>query len=405
MWSSTTEPTVLLGVSGGIAAYKAPEILRLMVKAGWAVETVLTEGAEAFVSPLALSTLSGRRVWREEDFLDPERGWEIPHIRLAERASVVVIAPCTANVLRQAAGGEAGTLIGATLLATRAPVLLFPAMNGNMWDHPATQDSARRAAALGYRVVEPEEGELACGTVDRGRLPDPGTILEWTRWSLHPKKDLAGRRVLVTAGPTWEYLDPVRFLSNPSSGRMGYALARIAWRRGAEVVLVSGPVSLPDPVGVRVVRVVSAGEMREACLAEAAGADAIVKAAAVGDYRAKEPADRKRKRTGAGLSLELMENPDIAAELGRGKRPGQILVGFAAETDDLIDNARAKLRAKNLDLIAANDLGSPGCGFAVETNRVRLLALEGEEALLEGTKEEVAEGIWDAVVSRLLSSG
>jgi phosphopantothenoylcysteine decarboxylase/phosphopantothenate--cysteine ligase len=405
MWLSKNKPSILLGVSGGIAAYKAPEIVRSFVRAGWEVETILTEGAEAFVSPLALSTLSGHRVWRERDFLDPDRGFEIPHISLAEGAAAVVAAPCTANVLRQAAGGESGTLLGAALLATRAPVLLFPAMNSNMWEHPATQAHAKEAVELGYQVIEPDSGDLACGAEGPGRMPDPSVIVEWVARSVHPKKDLLGRRLLITAGPTWEFLDPVRFLGNPSTGRMGYALARAAFRRGAEVMLISGPSALPDPVGVEVRRVVSALEMRDICLSLLPRADAVVKAAAVGDYRAVAPADRKMKRRGSRLEVELIENPDIAAELGRAKRPDQVLVGFAAETEELLANARGKMAAKNLDLIAANDLGCPGAGFAVETNRVHLLSRDGSVRLLEGSKEDVAEGIWDAIAPLLSPQG
>lgn len=403
-----TDRRIVYGVSGGIAAYKAPLVVRGWAKAKCDVETILTEAAETLVSPLALSTLTNRRVWRERDFLSVECGWEIPHITLADWAEVVVVAPCTANVLRLAAQGDSATLLGATLLATRAPVVLFPAMNVHMWEHATTQANVEKARTLGYEVVRPEEGFLACNTSGTGRMPDPPVIWEYVWKALYPadkRSSLAGKTVLVTAGPTREYLDPVRFISNPSSGRMGYAMARDAWRRGAEnVILVTGPVEIPPPPCAEVVHVESAAQMMEECLKRSERADFIVKAAAVGDYRAAQPRDQKLKRAengGANLWLELAENPDIVRELGSRKPQGQVIIGFAAETQDLEENARRKIAAKNLDFIVANDVSAEDAGFGVETNRVKIFSsaagLAGE---LEGTKEEVAEGIWDRILGR-----
>lgn len=393
---------VLLCVTGGIAAYKIPELIRRLRKAGREVETIMTRSAESFVSPLTLATLSGRRVWREEDLLADGHGHEIPHIRLSERADVAVVAPCTAETAARLAHGRADGLIGATLLASRAPLLIFPSMNERMLDHPATQESLKILADRGARVVEPGLGALACGDEGRGRMIEPEDIAEEIARALCPAQDLRGRRVLVTAGPTREWLDPVRFISNPSTGRMGLAMARTAWHRGADVRVVLGPVVPPCTLhGLDVVHVVSALDMREAVMEGLAWADVIVKAAAVGDYRAKEPAAHKMARHGRGeVSLDLVQNPDIAAEVGRLKRPGQLLIGFAAETDDLRVHARAKLDRKGLDVILANDVSAPGIGFASEEDVVRLIPRVGDEEVLSGTKMDVARAVWGALARR-----
>lgn len=391
---------VVFGITGGIAAYKGPEIVRAMIKNGLDVEVVLSRNAESFVSPMVLSTLSGHRTHQEQDFLSDEKGWEIPHISLAEWAEAVVIAPCTATMLQRAATGSGENILGALLLATRAPVVLFPAMNVNMWEHPATLDNARKARELGYRIVEPDSGFLACGYEGKGRLPEPAVIIEETLRTLSPKKDLVGKKVMVTAGPTWEFLDPVRFISNPSSGKMGFALARSAWLRGADVTVVCGPVTTPPPYGVRLHHVTSAQEMLEASLEHARESDLIFKAAAVGDYRPETTESGKIKRKGRDiLDLRLVQNPDIAAELGKRKRPGQILVGFAAETEDVLQNARGKMARKGLDFIVANDLTAEGAGFQSDSNRVSLLS-RGEERdrTFSGSKDEVAYWILDAIM-------
>ena len=392
---------VLLCVTGGIAAYKIPELVSRLVRLDCEVEILMTRAAERLVSPLALSTLSGRRVWRQDDFLSCERGFEIPHIRLADWAEVVLVAPCTANTASDLAHGRGESLIASALLAARGPVLLFPAMNVHMFEHPATQQNLRVLSERGVRVVDPAFGALACGYEGRGRLPETDLILEELFRALAPKRDMEGVRLLVTAGPTREYLDPVRYLSNPSTGRMGIAMARTAWYRGAEVKLVLGPVEETGTLhGLEVRRVVSALEMYDAVMEELDWASCVVKAAAVGDYRARDRSPRKIKREGREtVSIELEQNPDIAAEVGRRKRPGQVLIGFAAETDDLLKNARAKMERKGLDLIVANDVLAPGCGFGADTNTVRVLSRD-EETVLSGSKEEVADGVWNLVVGR-----
>lgn len=396
---------MLFGISGGISAYKAPQIVRALRSYNCEVEIILTEAAEKFVAPLVLSTLAERKVWRQSDFLNPEEGWKIPHIKLADWAEVAVVAPATANVLRRAALGEAETLLGAALLATRAPVLIFPAMNVHMWEHEATQEHVGRLQELGYFVFEPEEGELACGYEGKGRLPSVDVILEEIWRSLCPKKDLKGKHVLVTAGPTWEFIDPVRFLSNPSSGKMGYAMARTAWYRGAEVVLVSGPVGLPQPHWAHLVSATSAEEMGRAVMEHLSWADVIVKAAAVSDFRAEERKSQKIKRQGRDkLDLQLVQNPDIAAAVGLNKRQDQLLIGFAAESEDLLENARSKMARKGLDMIVVNDITAPGAGFASDTNVVKVLDPKGVIAELKGSKEAVADAIWEIATTRLPSA-
>lgn len=389
---------ILFGVSGGIAAYKAPDILHGWVKLGFEVETVLTEAAEQFVSPLALSTLSKRRIWRERDFLSAEYGWQIPHISLTDWADLFVIAPCTANVLRAAAQGDGSTLLGAALLANTKPLLLFPAMNSKMLASGPVRENIRILEERGAEIVDPDSGLLACGYEGKGRMPSAAVINDYVLRALCDKKDFAGMRVAVTAGPTHEYIDPVRFISNPSSGKMGYAIAEEAWRRGAEVTLITGPSALRRPAGLEVVEVVSAQDMYQACMKSAETADVIVKAAAVGDYRAAERSEQKIKRGGKDtLTLELVQNPDIAAELGRRKRPGQLLIGFAAETQNVLENAQKKMSEKNLDMIVSNDVLAPGAGFAVDTNAITIMARSAEPLRFSGTKEESAAVILDSV--------
>jgi phosphopantothenoylcysteine decarboxylase/phosphopantothenate--cysteine ligase len=394
---------ILLGISGGIAAYKTPELVRAWMKAGCEVEVILTDAAARLVSPLTLATLAKRRVWRNCDLLSDELGWTIPHISLSEWADVLVVAPCTANALRAAATSDSGTLLGAAMLACSAPQIFFPAMNSHMWANPATRATAGILAERGRRVIDPDAGELACGYEGKGRLPATEVIVDETWFSLCKKRDFAGKKVLVTAGPTHEYLDPARFISNPSTGKMGYAIAAEARYRGAAVTLVSGPANIRRPSGARVVEVMSASEMRDACMTEFPECDVIIKAAAVGDYVAKNYSNRKIKRGDhQTMTLELEMNPDIAAEIGRLKRPGQILVGFAAETDDVAENALAKLERKNLDIVAANDVSADGAGFASDTNRVEIFFAGhyGKKSLsAAGSKWEVASRILDAAAS------
>lgn len=390
---------ILLGVSGGIAAYKAPDILRSWIKSGCEVETILTESAEQFVSPLVISTLTKRRCWLERDFLSNDEGWKIPHITLTDWCDLFIIAPCTANVLRQCAGGCSDTLMGAAMLACDKPMLLFPAMNSKMLENPATRGYIARLSEMGREVVDPDSGMLACGYEGKGRLPSNDVIDARVWRALYPRKDMAGLKVLATAGPTHEYIDPVRFIGNPSSGKMGFEIAKNAWYRGAEVTLVSGPTALTPPEGIRLVNVVSAEEMRKTCMDAAPDMDIIVKAAAVGDFRAARRESIKIKREKRdSMAIELVPNMDIAAELGKIKKPGQILVGFAAETNDLVANALQKMAAKNLDMIAVNDVLAEGAGFASDTNSVRILGADGLSLDAEGSKEDVAGALFDAVL-------
>jgi len=393
---------VVVAVGGGIAAYKAAEIVRLLTKADATVQVVMTDHATQFIAPLTFQTLTGRRVFH--DLFDLGQESEIGHIQVADRADLVLVAPATANLIARMAAGMADDVVTAVLLATRAPVLIAPSMNVNMWNHPLTEANLQRLVGIGVHVVEPGEGFLACRWVGKGRLAEPTEIVEAAAHVLAPK-DLAGRRIVVTAGPTHEPIDPVRFLGNRSSGKMGYALAAAAARRGAAVTLVAGPTALADPPGLTVVKVESAREMQAALDAAVAGADAVVMAAAVADFRALAPAEHKLKRseiTGP-LALTLDPNPDLLAALGERRRAaggrGPVLVGFAAETRDVEAYARAKLKAKGCDLVVANDVTEPGAGFAVDTNRVVLVDADRTTAVPAGTKAVVAHRILDRVAA------
>jgi phosphopantothenoylcysteine decarboxylase / phosphopantothenate---cysteine ligase len=387
-------PRVLLGVSGGIAAYKACELASRLTQDGAEVRVVMTANARQFVAPLTLAALTGQPVFGE--MFDPAREAAIGHIDLARWAGAVALVPATANLIAKAAMGLADDLLSTILLATRAPLLIAPAMNPAMWVHPTVAENLARLKARGAYVVEPGVGNTACGEQGQGRLAEVGMIAEGI-WTLLTPRDLAGARVLVTGGPTREHLDPVRFISNPSSGRMGIAIAAMAARRGAKATLVLGPTHLEAPPHVRTIRVTSAQEMLDAVLAEAGQADVVVKAAAVGDFRPAACQAAKAKKDGRAQTCELLPTIDILATLGRDKG-NRILVGFAAETHDLLKNATAKLRGKNLDLMVANDVSAAESGFAVPTNRVHFLFPDGRvEALPLLSKLEVAARILDQV--------
>ncbi|AJE03816.1 bifunctional phosphopantothenoylcysteine decarboxylase/phosphopantothenate--cysteine ligase CoaBC [Geobacter pickeringii] len=387
---------IVLGVTGGIAAYKAVELLRLLTKAGATVHVIMTRSATEFVTPLTFQTLSMNPVTTELFNLISER--EIGHISLADRADLFIIAPATANVIGKLAGGIADDMLTTTVMATRAPVLIAPAMNVNMYQNPIYRENEEKLRRHGYRFVEPARGMLACGWEGEGKFQEPSVIVEEARRVLTPP-DLAGERILVTAGPTREEVDPVRYVSNHSSGKMGYAIARAAWRRGAEVVLVSGPTCLPDPWGIGVVRVESAMEMRDAVMAELPASTVVVKAAAVADYRPTTRSAAKIKKRTDSLSLDLEKNPDILAEVGRMKGD-RVVVGFAAETGELLENARIKLTEKNVDLMVANDVSLEGAGFNVETNIAKLLFRDGTvEELSLMTKGAMADLILDRVAA------
>ncbi len=390
---------VVVGVSGGIAAYRSCELVRLLVKDGARVQVVLTEYAARLVGPLTFQALSGRPVEVGQGGALGEAGMD--HIDLGREAAALVIAPATANTLAKLACGLADNLLTTTVLASRAPVVLAPAMNTRMWENPLTRANLARLLALPrFRAVGPGEGALACGEEGAGRMAEPADILEAVRAAVSPQ-DLAGRRVLVSAGPTREPLDPVRYLSNRSSGRMGHALARVAARRGAEVVLVCGPTALPPPPGVRLVPVLTAADMARAVRAEAGRADALLMAAAVADFTPRRPAAGKLKKARGAPALELVPTEDILASLAARRGRPRVRVGFAAETGDPLPAAREKLRRKRLDLVVANDVSQPDAGFDVDTNRVQLVDAARAEALPLASKEEVAARVLDRVAALL----
>ncbi len=366
---------IVLGVTGGIAAYKAAEFVRLLVKAEAQVHVVMTKSAQEFVTPLTFQTLSGNPVVTELFSLIEEE--KIGHIALADQAELVVILPATANIIGKFANGIADDFLSTMVMATKAPVLIVPSMNVNMWENSATQKNIKTLIERGFHLMDPGVGELACGWYGKGRLPELGEVLEKVE-DLFTPKDLVGETILVTAGPTQEPMDPVRFITNRSTGKMGYALARMARRRGAEVVLVAGPSVLSVPRrDVQVVSVRTAEEMKQAVLSRMERCSVVIKAAAVSDYRPKVISARKIKKTGATSSLELERTTDILAEIGKNKGD-RILVGFAAETEDLVANARKKLLEKNLDMIVVNDVTKPGAGFGEDTNQVKILYVSGE---------------------------
>ena len=396
-----TGKRILLGVTGGIAAYKAAELARRLICAGAQVKVVMTAAAREFVTPLTFQALTGEKVTTA--MFGPEAE-PLEHVSLGQEVDAIIVAPATANIIGKIAAGIGDDLLSTILLAATRPVLLCPAMNAAMWANPVVQENLARLKDRGLQVMEPAAGELACGAVGLGRLPEPEYIVEAAA-RLLSRQDFSGRRVLVTAGPTHEDCDPVRFLTNRSSGKMGYALAKVAWRRGAEVCLISGPSALPAPYGVERVAVRSAVEMLAAVQEQFIGADVLLMAAAVGDYRPVNCEPKKMKRGRIELQIQLAQNPDILAEISR-LRKRQVVVGFAAETHDLEAEARRKLERKNLDFIVANDVTREDAGFAVDTNQVTILSREGEPLRLPLlSKEEVAERILDRVANLLAGQG
>jgi len=390
---------IVLGVTGSIAAYKAVLLLRELTARGAEVTVVMSANAEHFVGALTFRTLSGRPVL--SSLFDPQSEEAVEHVALAERADAFVVAPATANLLAKAAHGIADDFLTTLLLATRCPVLMAPAMDGGMWDHAAVQANVETLRERGVTVLEPEAGALASGLSGRGRLPEVPTLVEAVERALTPQRDLAGERVLVTSGPTREPIDPVRYLSNRSSGKMGHAVASAALRRGAEVVLISGPTTLQPPPGAVYVPVQTAEEMREASLQHLASASVVIKAAAVADYRVERPSATKIKSGGKdeGLTLSLVANPDILKELAQ-RKGGAFLVGFAAETNDVRKHAADKLRAKGVDLLVVNDVSRQGIGFDAEDNQVLLLdRWGGTLELPRMSKLEVAHAILDRVLA------
>jgi phosphopantothenoylcysteine decarboxylase/phosphopantothenate--cysteine ligase len=389
--------TVVVALSGGIACYKACDLVRQLVVAGATVRVVMTAGAQQFVTPLTLQTLSGAPVATDVFSLGQES--EIGHIRLADGADVLVVAPATADVVAKLAHGIADDLLGTVALATRAPLLLAPAMNVNMWEHPATQQNVATLRARGAHVVGPGRGALACGWEGAGRLAEPAEILEAVVRVLTPQ-DLAGEHVLVSAGPTREAVDPVRYLSNHSSGKMGYAVARVARRRGATVTLVTGPTALPPPPDVETIPVTSAAEMQAALAGRFPACSLLVMSAAVADWHVPRPAAQKMKKVGRRMVLELSRTADILTGLAA-KKGRRLVIGFAAETERMVEEARRKLREKRCDLVVGNDVTAPGAGFGTDTNVVHLVDADGlDEVLPVLPKDDVAGRILDWVVAR-----
>ena len=390
--------TVLLGVTGGIAAYKAAALCSALVKQHAAVEVIMTEHATEFIAPLTFEQLTGRRTI--VNTFDRNFTHQVEHISLAHRTDLVLIAPATANICAKLAHGLADDMLTTTVLACKCPKLIAPAMNTNMYENPVTQDTLALPRRSGGEVIEPAAGRLACGDVGKGKMPEPEDLLQHVLHHLALPHDLTGKRILVTAGPTQESLDPVRYLTNHSTGKMGYAIARMAMLRGADVTLITGPTSIAPPPFVTVVPVVSAQDMFEAVAAHSPACDWVIKAAAVADYTPADYSDDKVKKKDGDLSIPLKRTQDILQYLGDHKRPGQFLCGFSMETRDMLENSRAKLKKKHVDMICANNLKVAGAGFGVDTNVLTLITADGAEELPLLSKEEAACRILDTIQIR-----
>ena len=391
--------TVVLGVTGGIAAYKMPNLASALVKLGCNVQVLMTQNATQFITAVTFETLTGNKAL--VDTFDRNFSFQVEHIAVADQADLVMIAPATANVIAKLAHGLADDMLTTTVLACNCPKIVVPAMNTKMYENPVTQDNLNTLRRYGWEVVEPASGYLACGAVGKGKLPEPEALLQVILQYLAHEKDMVGKRVLVTAGPTQEALDPVRYLTNHSSGKMGYAIAQAAARRGAQVTLVSGPVALKRLPYVETVDVVSAQEMFEAVAVRAAEQDILVKAAAVADYRPMMVAEDKMKKSDDALSIPLERTQDILGWLGQHRRPGQFLCGFSMETQNMVENSRKKLEKKQVDMIAANNLKVEGAGFGVDTNLLTLITKDGLDELPLVTKEEAADLLLDRILKRM----
>lgn len=390
------QPTLLLGITGGISAYKLTDLASRLTKEGIRVLTVMTDSAQQFITPLTMETLTKQRCYTQ--LFDRQTPEEVTHIWLAQQADVVLVAPATANFLAKMTYGLADDLLSSVLLATTAPVLVSPAMNVHMYRNPATQQNLAALQQRGVQVIPPEEGLLACGETGEGRLPETETLYRWVKKALTPQ-DLAGKKILVTAGATREAVDPVRFLTNHSTGKMGYAVAQAAWQRGAEVTLVSGVTALNCPVGVNRITVTSAADMMEAVQQHWQEQDAFVLSAAVADFTPEHPAGQKIKKEGRSQrTLSLTATQDILAWLGEHKKQGQRLCGFSMETEHLLENSRKKLERKKADMIAANSLTQPGAGFGVDTNCLTLIGPDWEEQLPLMSKEDCAGALLDKLL-------
>ena len=390
--------TVLLCVTGGIACYKSASLASALVKQGANVQVLMTRNATEFIGPHTFESLTGNRV--SVDTFDRNYQFQVEHIALADQADVVLVAPATANVLAKLAHGLADDMLTTTVLACDCPKLAAPAMNTRMYENPVTQDNLDLLRKYGWQIIEPASGRLACGAVGKGKMTEPEELLAYVEYAVGHEKDMTGLRVLVTAGPTQEALDPVRYLTNHSTGTMGYAIAKAAASRGATVTLVSGPTQLSTPVHVERVDIRSAQDMCEAVTSRFDQQDIVIKAAAVADYRPAVQAEEKMKKSGDDLALELVRTQDILAWLGQHKAPGQFLCGFSMETQDMVENSRKKLEKKHLDLIAANNLRDPGAGFGTSTNLLTLIARDETVELPLLDKEEAAHALLDHILAR-----
>lgn len=392
---------IVLGVTGGIAAYKSVQIASNLTKLNHNVYTIMTESAVEFVSPLTFHSITHLPV---ENDLFTSSGEEVKHIDLADKADLFLIAPATANFIAKAAAGIADDLLTTVLLATQAPIMIAPSMNVHMFENPIVQKNMKTLADLGFNIITPDSGYLACGYTGKGRLPEPERLVEEVKRKLS-KKDLKNKKVVITAGPTRESLDPVRFLSNYSSGKMGYALAKAASYRGAEVKLISGPSAVEVPLGVELAQIETAEEMKEAVFAEYKNADLVIMAAAVSDYRPQEIMTEKIKKSGENLVLKLERTTDILAELGKNKKNSQLLVGFAAESENLLENAQKKLSKKQADYIIANDISNQSIGFGSDKNQVSILSEESIVKLPTADKEKLAHQILNYILSGQKNQG
>ena len=391
--------TILLGVTGGIAAYKAAALASALVKLHATVEVIMTQNATEFITPLTFEELTGHRVM--VDTFDRNFQHQVEHISLAQRTDLMIVAPATANVCAKLAHGLADDMLTTTALACRCPKLIAPAMNTNMYENPVTQDNLASLRRYGWEIIEPNSGRLACGAVGKGKLPEPEELVQYILRAIALPKDLAGKKVLVTAGPTQEALDPVRFLTNHSSGKMGYAIAKMAMLRGAQVTLVTGPTAIAPPPFVEVISITSAQQMFEAVAAEAPTADFIFKAAAVADYTPSEVSDEKMKKKDADLSIPLKRTQDILKFLGENRRDDQVICGFSMETENMIQNSRAKLEKKKVDMICANNLKQSGAGFGVDTNVITLITADNTVELPLLSKDDAANAILNKAVALL----
>lgn len=389
---------LVLGVSGGIAVYKALEIISLLVKKDINVDVIMTESATKFVTPLSFQSLSQNMVTCDM-FAEP-KAWEIQHISLAEKADLFLVAPATANIIGKVANGIADDMLSTTIMATNAKVIFAPAMNTNMYNNPIVQDNIKKLKSLGYEFIDPAEGRLACGTSGKGKLESPEIIVDRVLMELNEKKDLLNKNVIVTAGPTIAPIDPVRFITNRSTGKMGYAIAKEARNRGANVTLISGPTSIDKPKNIKVINVSSNEEMKNTVMDLFDNADIVIKSAAVADYKPKNYSTQKIKKGDNDLCIEFTRDSDILMELGS-RKDKQILVGFAAESQNLKENAMSKLQRKNLDYIVANDITASDTGFASEDNKVIILSKEGGEIHLDKmSKEKIASNLFDIILGK-----